>query len=271
MKARFLLGLVLLVSCLGPVRGATPLPPAPVKYATDKAGVLSPSTVSSLNAKLQAYEQETSNQVVVYLMPEVPADYATEDFTQRTFASWGVGQKEKNNGVVLFVFPKSRKMRIEVGYGLEGALPDARAKQIIENQIKPAFKQGDFNGGVTRGVDAILASLKGEYKGTGVTHYQQTHSGSVGDVGGSMAPLLIPFGFFAFFVVSTLFGALRRGTSYSSRRRSNTWFVPPIGGGSGGDSFFGGSSGGGGSDSGGGGGFSGGGGDSGGGGASGSW
>lgn len=268
MKARFLLGLVLLGSCLGQAQGATPLPPSPVKYVTDTAGVLSPATVSSLNAKLENYEKETSNQVVVYLMPEVPSDYAMEDFTQRTFASWGVGQKEKNNGVVLFVFPKSRKMRIEVGYGLEGALPDARSKQIIENQIKPAFKQGDFNSGITRGVDGILASLNGEYKGTGVTQYQQTHAGSIGDVGGSMSPLLIPLGFFAFFVVSSLLGAVKRGTSYSSRRRSNTWFIPPIGGGSSGDSFFGGSSGGG-SDS--GGGFSGGGGDSGGGGASGSW
>ncbi|CAN5406006.1 hypothetical protein BH09VER1_BH09VER1_09600 [soil metagenome] len=269
MKARFLFGLVLLASCLGRAEGATQLPPSPVKYVTDTAGVLSSATVSSLNTKLENFEKETSNQVVVYLMPEVPSDYALEDFTQRTFASWGVGQKEKNNGVVLFVFPKSRKMRIEVGYGLEGVLPDARAKQIIENQIKPAFKRGDFNAGVTRGVEGILGSLKGEYKGTGVTHYQQTHADSIGEVGGSLSPLLIPLGFFVLFVVTSLVSAMRRGTSYSSRRRSDSWFIPPIGGGSSGDSFFGGSSGGGGDS--GGGGFSGGGGDSGGGGASGSW
>lgn len=270
MRTRFLLGVVLLLALsAGAIFAQSALPPSPTKYVTDTAGVLSAQTVSSLSVKLENYEKETSNQVVVYLMPEVPAAYAMEDFTQRTFSSWGVGQKGKDNGVVLFIFPKSRKMRIEVGYGLEGALPDARAKQIIENEIKPAFKQGDFSAGVTRGVDAILASLKGEYQGTGVTHYQQTHSGSVGDVGGSMSPLLIPLGFFAFFVVTSLFSAMRRGTTYNSRRRSSAWFVPPIGGGSSGNSFFGGSSGGGGSDS--GGGFSGGGGDSGGGGASGSW
>lgn len=268
MRTRILFGLVLLG--LQIVYGASPLPPVPAKFVTDSAGILSSATISQLNAKLEAFQDKTSNQVVVAIMPEVPADYAMEDFTQRTFASWGVGQKDRNNGVVLFIFPKSHKMRIEVGYGLEGALPDARAKQIIENEIKPAFKQGDFNTGVTKGVDAILASTKGEYQAppqTGPASSSEENRGAVPsgesiDLGSVLVPLI-----FVLVIIISLVQALRRGTTYNSRRRSDTWFVP--GTSSGGDSFFGGSSGGG-SDS-GGGGFSGGGGDSGGGGASGSW
>ena len=92
-----------------------------------------------------------------------------EDYTVRVAQAWEVGQKDKKNGAVLFVFVQDRKMFIQVGYGLEGALPDAMCKRIIEDEIKPHFRNNDFDGGLSAGVAAILAATKGEYKGSGRT------------------------------------------------------------------------------------------------------
>lgn len=119
------------------------LPPKPQHYVEDQAGILSPPVEAALNSKLEKFERDTSNQVLVATFPEVPADYQMEDFTQRTAEAWGVGQKATGNGAVLFLFPGSRKLRIEVGYGLEGAMPDVVAKRIIEREIVPAFRAGD--------------------------------------------------------------------------------------------------------------------------------
>src|SRR5262249_41597558 len=115
------------------------------------------------------FEKETSNQILVVLYSKMESDSSIEDYTVRVAQSWRVGQKAKNNGAVLFVFVQDRKMFLQVGYGLEGALPDVLAKRIIEDEIKPRFKSGDFDGGLTAGVAAIIAATKGEYKGTGRT------------------------------------------------------------------------------------------------------
>src|SRR5882762_21775 len=97
------------------------------------------------------------------------SDSSIEDYTQRVAQAWGVGQKEQRNGVVLFVFPQDRKMFIQVGYGLEGALPDATAVDITEYRIKPHFRNNDYEGGLAEGIDSILKAIRGEYKGTGKT------------------------------------------------------------------------------------------------------
>jgi uncharacterized protein len=141
---------------------ADPLPPKPAQFVSDRAGILSPQTIASLNSRLEAFERDTSNQVIVATFPNVPDGYVLEDFSQRTAEAWGIGRKKDDNGVALFVFPKDRKTRIEVGYGLEGALPDIVAKRIIENEMLPAFRGGDFDG-VSRGVNAILRA-RGEYQ-----------------------------------------------------------------------------------------------------------
>src|SRR5262249_54862126 len=94
---------------------------------------------------------------------------SVEDYTVRVAQRWGVGQKEHKNGVVLFVFQESHDVRIVTGYGLEGALPDALCKQIIEDEIVPRFRSGDFDGGLTAGVHALMAAARGEYRGTGRT------------------------------------------------------------------------------------------------------
>jgi uncharacterized protein len=234
---------------------ADPLPPKPTQFVSDRAGILSPQTIAALNSRLEAFERETSNQVIVATFPNAPSGYALEDFTQRTAEAWGIGRKKEDNGVALFVFPKERRMRIEVGYGLEGALPDAIAKRIIENEMVPAFRAGDFDSGVSRGVNAILQAARGEYKGTGRTSAETEE----GDQGSWILFLL--FILIVMLAISASRNALRRGAYYGPRGRRTVW-SPPIGGGGG---FNWGSRGGGG------GGFSGGGGSFGGGGASGSW
>ena len=149
---------------------APPLPPRPTKYATDRAQTFEPARLSALNERLAAFERETSNQVIVYVDRKVPAGTTLEEMTSAAMRAWGVGQKGKRNGVALFVFVDDRKMRIEVGYGLEGALPDAAAHRITDGVIKPHFKKRDYASGVEAGANAILSAVRAEgHKGTGVT------------------------------------------------------------------------------------------------------
>lgn len=253
---------------------AEAIPPRPAQYFNDYAGVVAPANVQSLNETLAQFERDTSSQVVVAVFPKMQSNSSLEDYAHRIFQSWQIGQKNKNNGVLLLVFTQDRRMRIEVGYGLEGALPDALAKRIIEEQIAPHFRQGDYNGGLSAGVNAILQATRGEYKGT---------SRTVAENGQPVSPVA---GFIILIVIIAIFvllvyGAVRalkttsgmvfgRSGRYRYRRRSSGWDWSWGGGG------WGSSGGGGGGDwsSGGGsfgGGFSGGGGSSGGGGASGSW
>jgi uncharacterized protein len=210
-----------------------------------------------LDAKLRAFDEQTSSQIVVAVFPELPSP-SLEDFTIRTAQSWRVGRKKLDNGVVLFVFVKDRKTRIEVGYGLEGALPDATAKQIISDLMLPHFRQGDYAGGLEAAIDAIMAATRGEYKAppSAAPRIQRP------------IPLWLIL-FLVFFVVIPIWRRLRKGSRTYNRRGWDTpwWWGPGGGGGGWGSGGFGG----GGSGGGGGGGFSGGGGGFGGGGASGSW
>jgi uncharacterized protein len=131
---------------------------------------MDPARLSALNERLAAFERETSNQVIVYVDRKVPAGTTLEEMSSGAMRAWGIGGKDKDNGVALFVFVDDRKMRIEVGYGLEGALPDATAHRITDGVIKPHFKKGDYTGGVEAGVDAILKAVATEgNQGTGVT------------------------------------------------------------------------------------------------------
>src|ERR1043166_3165654 len=121
--------------CLG-LFAAEVIPAAPKQYFNDYAGVVSPPVAARLNKRLEDFERETSNQILVALYDKMQSDSSIEDYTVRVAQSWGVGQKGKNNGAVLFVFIQDRKMYLQVGYGLEGAIPDAVAKSIIEQKIK---------------------------------------------------------------------------------------------------------------------------------------
>jgi uncharacterized protein len=142
---------------------AETLPPPPAAYFNDYAGVVSPADAQRLDAKLRAFATETSTQVVVTVFKNLPSP-SLEDFTVRAAESWRVGRKDWDNGAVLFVFVDDRKMRIETGYGLEGALPDQLAGRILDEQVRPRFRTGDWAGGLEAGVDGIIAATRGEYK-----------------------------------------------------------------------------------------------------------
>ncbi len=149
--------------CLLIVAGAWAAPEFPelTGRVVDQAGLLSPAVEESLTGDLQRHEAETSNQVVVVTLESL-GGYDIADYGYQLGRHWGIGQEGKDNGVLLIVAPSERKMRIEVGYGLEGALTDATAKSIIERVIVPKFKSGDFEDGVREGVAAILGVLAGE-------------------------------------------------------------------------------------------------------------
>jgi uncharacterized protein len=197
----------------------------------------------------------------VVIFPKLPERGALEDFTIRAAQAWRVGQKAKDNGAILFIFVADRKMRIEVGYGLEGAIPDAIAKRILDDEIRPRFRNGDMEGGVVAGVNALMQAAQGEYRGTGTTVAQRGR-GRVACGSGIFWILLL---IIVILVLSRSFGG---GTMYHRRRRRRGyWGTPWITTGGGWGSGGGWSSGGGFS----GGGFSGGGGRFGGGGASGGW
>jgi uncharacterized protein len=145
-----------------------PLPTKPAAYVTDNANVLGTEHVNSLESKLKDFERRTSDQVLVYVDKKVPEGTTLEEMTAQAIHEWGIGDRKKDNGVILFVFTDDRKMRIEVGYGLEGSLTDAKSKLITSEIMKPRLQQGDYAGAVEHGVEAILNTIGGEsYKGSG--------------------------------------------------------------------------------------------------------
>jgi uncharacterized protein len=163
---RWLLALMMVIGLGTAANGAEiPIPPSPTHWATDTTGFLSSETVVALDARLHAYERSSGHQVLVYVAPTTGAT-ATEDWTVRAFARWKVGRKGLDDGLVLFVFPTDRKVRIEVGYGLEQTVPDATAARIIRD-ITPKLKAGDPDAAVTAGIDEILGAVGGEARGDG--------------------------------------------------------------------------------------------------------
>lgn len=247
--------MALLAPCL---RAAEVIPPAPARYFNDYAGVVSPAAADELNSELEQFERDTSNQIVVAIYPHMQSDSSIEDYAVRVAQSWRAGQKGRDNGAVLFVFVQDRSMYIATGYGLEGALPDALCKRIIDDEIVPGFRRGDFDGGLAAGVRALMAAARGEYRGTGSTDDERRVQGS----SNLLVPALLILVLIVFsYVRSRQQVVYRRGGRTSVWGGGGPWIFP---GGFGGGGFGGGGLGGGGGFSGGGGGF-------GGGGAGGSW
>jgi len=199
------------------------IPPKPDGYFNDYAGVISKEAASRFNEQLAQFERETSDQVVVAVFPKMQSDSDIADYTQRVAQAWGVGQKERRNGVVLFVFIQDRKMFIQVGYGLEGALPDATAFDITERHIKPLFRTGNYDAGLATGIDLICKAIRGEYKGSGKTGAERKGGGGVFG--------LLPFITFiiVLIIISRLFRKLG-GYGYSSRGGGGPVFIPSGGG-----------------------------------------
>jgi uncharacterized protein len=237
--------------CLLLPASAAPKFPALTGRVVDDANILSSETKADLTQKLAALEQKNSRQLVVVTIPSL-GGYEISDYGYQLLRTWGIGQKTLNNGILLIVAPNEHKTRVEVGYGLEPIVTDAFSSVVIQTQVLPQFRKGDFNAGVKSGVDALIQQLSLE---TSEAEKRAAAAASLphGDSSGEDMPvwmvLLIFFGIFGFI-----------------------WFQSgrhPGAGGSGG-SYWGGG-GGGGWSGGGGGSFGGGGGSAGGGGSSGSW
>jgi uncharacterized protein len=147
------------------------IPPKPAGYFNDYANVVPKEKALALNEKLAQFERETSDQVVVAVFRKMESDSSIEDYAQRIAQAWGVGQKSQSggNGVLVLVFIEDRKISIQVGYGLEGALPDVTAFDIRSRHMNPHFRTGDYAGGLDEGIDLICKTIRGEYKGTGET------------------------------------------------------------------------------------------------------
>jgi len=252
-----LLFLLFLFAPVAPAVQALEVPPAPTQWFTDRANLVGPTEGDLLNRKLADFEQQTGAQFIIYIFPSLDGE-SLEDFTIRTVERWKVGQKKYDNGLVLFVFAEDRKVRVEVGYGLEGSVTDAFSSRVIRQLIAPAFSQGQYGQGLNAAADAIMTKIRtGEDP---VAPLERRGEGQQGEDLGIIPILIILF--VVFFVLAPMFSGRRGGCSGCV---FPFFFFP------GGGTTFGGHGGGFGGGGFGGGGFSGGGGGFGGGGASGGW
>jgi len=248
-----LLPLFLSVCAMAQIDKYVPKVPNPPRLVNDYTNTLTPAQVDELERKLVALDDSTSNQVAVVIIPTT-GDYDIQEVALQIIRTWGVGNKKTNNGVVLLVAKDDHHLRIETGYGLEGAIPDITAKSIIDNEITPRFKEGNYYRGINDGVDAIIRAAAGEYKAP-----EGYHASKKGPNFGTIIFIIIMI------IIFLIRGGGGGGGTYASRRGLGAlpWIIGGLSGGGGG---------GGGWSGGGGGGFGGfGGGGGGGGGASGSW
>ncbi len=252
---RFLAGLLIALALLLPGAVAAQTFPQLTGQVVDAANIIPPEMEAGLTAKLAGLEQQSQRQLVVATLPDLQG-YDIADYGYRLGRHWGIGDKERNDGALLIVAPNERKVRIEVGYGLEPVLTDGMSSLIINQAIIPHFKQGDMPAGIEAGTDAIIRQLTLPAEEA----QRLAQQANAKPESSGFDPGLIVFGlFFLFFFVLPLLRSLGGG------RRYRKGGMPPViiwpgsfGGGRGGGGFSGG-------------GFSGGGGSFGGGGASGSW
>ncbi len=165
-------------------------------FVTDSAGILSADQERSLEVDLQNYRGETSNEIAVFIVNSLEGE-AISDVAVEIGREWGVGSAERNNGLLLLIAIEDRKLFIATGYGLEGAVPDLAAKQIIDREIVPEFKSGSYYGGITAGIKALKEQIGGEYEAS-----------STSDTDGVPTPVWIGlsiFGLFFFFVFYQFF------------------------------------------------------------------
>jgi uncharacterized protein len=163
-----LAGLLLAVSAGAPAQRGSPIPAPPQRWLSDTVGFLSPGTATELDARLEEYERTSGRQVVVYIGNST-GGIPIEDWAVKAFESWKVGRKGLDDGLVLFIMAADKRIRIEVGYGLEGVVPDALAGRVISEEIMPRLQQGDNDGAVRAALDRLLAIVSGDESTTGGT------------------------------------------------------------------------------------------------------
>lgn len=151
--------------------------PNPATLVTDVAGVLTPEQKQALENKLVAIDDSSSNQIAVVIIPSLDG-YPKEEYATKLLRAWGIGGK-KNNGILLLISINDRQIKIEVGYGLEGAIPDITAINIIDNDMKPAFKAGNYYEGIDQATDHIAKAAVGEYKVAKAKKSKNKNNGTV--------------------------------------------------------------------------------------------
>jgi uncharacterized protein len=186
-KLLILIALFMALSLSGGSVLAYESPGKPTGFVTDFTQTLSAAERETLENKLVTFQQETSTEIAVAIIPNLSGD-SIENVANELFREWGIGGSENNNGILLLTAKDDRQARIEVGYGLEGAVPDITAKHILEEEVLSEFKEGNYTAGITRGVDALIAATRGEY----------TAAPQEGD---TVDPLGILFGFGIFAVI----------------------------------------------------------------------
>ena len=249
---RILLSLLLISSILSVACWAQEdLPEKPDSWVNDYANVLSAAEKQSLDNMLSGLERRSSNQIFIAIFESMPENYYLDDFAVKLYDKWKPGLAEQDNGLIMVIFIADRKIRIEVGYGLEDVITDAQAGAVIRDQIGPHFRSGDYFVGLKAALDVLIPAAEGKYQIPIEQKRKKDNDSPIGSI------LTL---FFIFIVLSRIFR--RRSSGFGSRGRYTGFGGPFIFGGGGGRSGGGFS----------GGGFSGGfGGMSGGGGASGSW
>ncbi len=180
---------------------AIAIPAVPTDYVTDNAGALSASAANAIRAELRSYYSATTNRVIVYI-DQTTGDAPLEDWTIRAAEKWKIGTKGKDNGAILFAFMRDRKVRIEVGYGLESALPDADASQIIRDDVLPKMRAGDVDGAIQSGVDRMLLTITPSFKIGHEVAPQPSQGDNASNAVAMLVILLVFGGLFALFVLS---------------------------------------------------------------------
>lgn len=202
---------------------AIPQRPSPQRLVNDLAGLLTPAQVKQIEDSLVQFERATSNQIAVVTVNDLdgaaPADYAL-----KIMREWGVGQRDKNNGVVMLLKPRNEtrgQVNVQIGYGLEGVLPDSKVGRIIDKQMIPALSEGDYYAAISRGTTALMAASRSEYTG----------EGDLSDEGAGL------YGGIIFFIVMIIMVVIingRKGRSDGDDGNSGSgggggrMFVPPI-------------------------------------------
>ena len=176
---------------------AQPKIPELKQYATDFTNTISSSQLSQLSQELKKFDDATSNQIILLVIPTLEG-YPLEMYANEVAEKNRIGTKENDNGILFLVVKNDRKMRIEVGYGLEGALPDALASSIIRNEVAPYFKRDDYTSGVIAGLSAVISATKGEY----TNNRRQRDNNEDGG---------FPWGFLVFIIIFLVFGKNRGG------------------------------------------------------------
>lgn len=206
------------------------VPPAPTHYVTDNASALSSATQASVDAELKAYEKATGHQVIVWI-GDTTGDVPLETWTGESAHQWHVGRRGKDDGAILFMFMSDHKVRIEVGYGLEGSLTDADASRIIRDDIVPRMKANDPNGAVSSGVAAMLTTITPSY--AGVTPPPAQENTAPPAVSGFVIAVIAFFGLLVLFFAFVIFMlVVRKGTPRAKKEEKGSTFWSSGGSGS---------------------------------------